>query len=375
MNICQDKSIGNSCGVLCCADFKLQLAPPVAHVDVPQEVSTALLKRQNSQELLEWAGKAAIMVNSLSCGIRFCIGKLRLSSESSQELAYAIADIMCNTLKRMGAPSTMAIEIDRVQKTCVVEGHQYRTLLPHHDGHHCSYLTPSRLDDSTWNPEYRRFSDKGFCTTQTHKLYQGIFIVDPGEGLSVTTFYNLLEIIRVAYRRSTGIEAQSVAQVASWLGNNIRKSLALQAKHGSRYLTLGATLGAEHMVYHAIPIHYAEVDFTLKEVERFPELAQLNEKSCDQGNALPIERFLNKMLLETLGLTWTEFRKEYEVCVSSERFDLILGHNLKLLHGGLMGGAGRLIQPICMVMENPSGFEYEAWLADLWQGWSLMPRE
>jgi hypothetical protein len=45
----------------------------------------------------------------------------------------------------------------------------------------------------------------------------------------------------------------------------------------------------------------------------------------------------------------------------------LLGHNLTMVHGGLMGGPGRLIEPICFVIDQPWGDQYETWLAQAWQ--------
>ena len=61
------------------------------------------------------------------------------------------------------------------------------------------------------------------------------------------------------------------------------------------------------------------------------------------------------------------FRRRFEVCVSSEQGDLVMGHNLRLVHGGLMGGPSRLLEPLCLVVDRPEGDDYEAWLARQWR--------
>ncbi|HEU5226571.1 MAG TPA: hypothetical protein VFU49_02085 [Ktedonobacteraceae bacterium] len=343
----------------------LNFAHASAHVDVPSNLASALLREQSSPLVTQWADNAALLLDTLPSGVVFAIGKLRLSEEASRALAHAIATAVCQALQRRGAPASMEVEIDRPQGSTVRPDRQVRTLLPHHDGGHCSYLTPSLLDDPEWDVRLRVFSNEigKYTTTPAHKLYQGIFIVNPGEGLSVTTYYDLLRMLRQAYTRTIGQPPASVAQLVSWLGNTIRGSLALPAQHQSRYLAIGAALGSHHLAHHGIAVHYAEADFTVQEIERFPELKHFNS----DDTLAPTERFLSQLLIETLGMSWQEFRAQCEICVPSERFDVVFGHNLTLLHGGLMGGPGRLLEPICMVIKHASGADYEDWLAQAWR--------
>lgn len=344
---------------------KLCFASDDAYIDIPSDLVPVFLENGQSPELMEWADNAAERLNTLSSGIVFRIGKLRLTIEASRSLAHAIAAVICKSLQRSGAPVNMTVEIDRLQKTPVVTNYQVRTLLPHHDGGHCSYLSPSLKDDTSWTASLRRFSSEGYTTTQAHKLYQGIFITDPGEGLSITTYYDMLRMMSRAYSYATGTSDQPVERVATWLGNSIKASLALQSQHKSRYLTLGAALGGQKLVYHGIAVLYAEARFTDEQIERFPELEEYNRDG--QSQVPPVERFMSQITLDTMGLTWDEFREEYEICLPSERFDFVLGHNLTLLHGGLMGGKRRLLEPICMVVDSPVGEEYENWLAQAWR--------
>jgi hypothetical protein len=347
---------------------RLRFASEEAYIDITQSLASSFLEGYRSSEVIEWAVEVARRVNRLPSGVVFRIGKLRLPLESSRRLAHTIAYSLCESLQRLGTPTDMTVEIDRSQNTSVTTGYQVRTLLPHHDGGHCSYLTPSRKDDPSWTATLRRFSkEEGYTTTQAHKLYQGIFVTDPGEGLSVTPYFDLIPILCRAYTHTTGLPAHSIKQLASWLGKNIRASLALQDQHRSRYLTLGATLGAQKLLYLGVAIHYAEADFKAEEVERFPELNEFRKIGQKQSARPPAESFLNQVLIDTIGLTWEDFREEYEICLPSERYDFVLGHNLVLLHGGLMGGKSRLLEPICMVVNDPVGEEYESWLAQAWQ--------
>jgi hypothetical protein len=66
-------------------------------------------------------------------------------------------------------------------------------------------------------------------------------------------------------------------------------------------------------------------------------------------------------------MPWPEFRRRYEIMVPSERYDLVIGHNLTMLHGGLAGGPDRLLEPLCLVVDEPSGADYERWLAASWR--------
>ncbi|WBB80471.1 hypothetical protein O7606_03550 [Micromonospora sp. WMMD882] len=38
-----------------------------------------------------------------------------------------------------------------------------------------------------------------------------------------------------------------------------------------------------------------------------------------------------------------------------------------MVHGGLHGGPGRLLEPLCMVVDEPAGAAYERWLAASWR--------
>jgi len=342
----------------------LNFASPSAYIDVPAPVAGALLEECHLSETMEWADHAVKQLERLSSGIVFRVGLLRLSQDESRMLAHSIAHTICAALKIHECPSTLKVEIDRPQKTIVEADRQVRTLLPHNDGGHCSYLTPSLLDVPDWDSRQRRFSlESGYTTTQKHKMYQGIFIADPGNALSITTYYDWLAILRRAYIHTHGSSASSVEELARWLGANISVSLSLQPQHQSRYLSLGSALGARRLVYHAIAVHYADADFSSHELERFPELEQFR-KSHQASSTV---NFLNQMLLETMDMTWQEVREHYETCLVSERYDFVLGHNLALVHGGLMGDAKRLLEPICMVVDDAQGKEYETWLARTWR--------
>jgi hypothetical protein len=76
--------------------------------------------------------------------------------------------------------------------------------------------------------------------------------------------------------------------------------------------------------------------------------------------------FCHQVLMAT-GLTWDAFRERWEVMVPGEHCDLLFGHNLTMLHGGLAGGARRVLDPLCLVVDRPTGPAYEQWLATSWR--------
>src|SRR5205814_126955 len=134
-----------------------------------------------------WADDAAARIDLSPYGIAFRIGALRLGEDDSRCVALAIADIVCLALVRRGAPDTLRVERDEPQISNAWGADAARTLLPHHDSAHLSYLTPSTYDVPEWNPSMRSFGRAGFTQTLSHKLYQGFFVTDPGQCLSLTT--------------------------------------------------------------------------------------------------------------------------------------------------------------------------------------------
>lgn len=345
----------------------MRFAPDQARVNVPETIVHDLIGGGRTTEIIRWIDDAAKRINKLPCAVVFQIGKLRLSLEASRALAFAISDALCEALKRLGSPEQMKVEVHGVPADIVIlPKQQVRTLLPHHDGGRTSYLTPSILDDPTWEHDLRRFSEKKGMSTATHKMYQGFFVADPGEGLSITPYYDWLEILKKGYTFQIG-PLDSIVQLETWLGQNIRASLALQESHKGNYLTLGAALGVKKLIYHAITPAYAEADFSTEETIRFPELQTFQKMQTSNDFLSPTEHFLSQVFIETLGLTWGEFLRIYEICVPTERFDLLFSNNLGLVHGALMGGPSRQLDTICMVMDAPVGDQYENWLAKVWR--------
>jgi len=333
----------------------VRFAPPDAHVDC-----AALL----DGGVDEVAGALAGAIDRHGLAVAR-IGRLRLDERASRRFAATLIEALRRRLVSGGAPPLLRLEVDRPQVTYVPDGAGTRTLLPHHDGQHCSFLTPSRRDVPDFDPGWRTFGDRGYTTTPAHKLYQGIFIADPGEGLSVTTYYDLLRIIDDV--RGPAGAADGVPGAAAWLAGNLGRARASQVRHGCVYPSLGAMLGADDEAFHAVSFHHAEERIGAGQVAAYPQLRDLAAK-CGCGEcAGEVARVYCNLLLAVVGLDWRQFRLRYEILVPSERFDVVLGDNITMLHGGWAGGRSRLLEPLCMVVDEPAGEPYEDWLARAWR--------
>lgn len=309
----------------------------------------------------------------------FRIGRLRLGVPESRRLALGLADQVRTMLIDRGAPPQMRLEVDKPQQTYVPEGFMTRTLLPHHDGQHCSYLTPSLLDVPDWDPALREFGDSGYTTTPAHKMYQGIFLADPGEGLSVTTYYDWLGVIdQVVRDRGLSLDAaranDSVAATAAWFGANLRKMHERQPEHGCPYPSLGAMLGLREPMWHGLSFHHSENDLSSEERRRYPAALPLSRRCpCGRCDGSAARLFCHQLLAAT-GMNWLAFRDRWEIQAPGEQCDLLIGHNLTMVHGGLAGGPGRLLEPLCLVVDAPVGPAYERWLAAAWRRQLPEPR-
>jgi hypothetical protein len=297
------------------------------------------------------------------------LSKLGLDRAAMRDLAVAAVTAIRAALVTTGLPPSTYIEPDRPQATEVTAGARTRTLLPHHDGGHCSYLTPSTEHVPDFHPRNRTFADQGFCTTTAHKLYQGIFVAEPGEGRSVTTYYPWARLVQRAHARVLG-RPGTLYEVARWLGDNVSSARRESTVSGARYPSIAASLGSASPGVRALAPHCAEADLDPETLRRYPEL-QAAASACPCGACRgPAERVFCAGLSETLGLTWTAVRRHFEVEVHTQQFDLVVGHNLVLVHGGADGGPSRVLEPISIVMDEPAGEDYEAWLAREWERWT-----
>jgi hypothetical protein len=295
------------------------------------------------------------------------IGRLRLAEDESRRIAHAVMEDICARMKLAHGLAQLRVEVDAPQATAVTPGRTARTLLPHHDGQHCSYLTPSRCLVPDWDSGYRTFGTRHYTTTPAHKLIQAIFVVDPGFGISATTFFDWLAVLRDV-RTARGLD-DDLEATARWLGANFVASLSMRDRRED-YPSVAGMLGCGVAHLADVSYHYAEEPVPPELIERFPQVTDLIA-SCPCGRCSgETERLFCHSLVASAGMTWDAFRARYERIIASERFDLVISHNLTMLHGGWAGTCDRRIEPLCLVMDEAGGEPYEAWLQSSWQrGW------
>ncbi|WJK36072.1 hypothetical protein [Solwaraspora sp. WMMA2065] len=348
----------------------MRFAPAAAFIDCSDLPSAAERERPDLADRL--SGRAVDLLHDIGFAV-FRIGRLRLGVDESRRIALDLAQRIRRTLIFRGAPADMRLEVDKPQSTYVPAGFFTRTLLPHHDGQHCSYLTPSRLDMPEWDPAMREFGTTGYTTTPAHKMYQGIFLADPGEGLSVTTYYDWISIVHEVLGARGIKDADDTVTAARWLGENLRTAVLRQPEHGCPYPSYGAMLGLGETMWHGLSFHHSESPLSSADAERFPAAVPLSRRcACGrcEGDAA---RLFCHMMLSATGSTWSELRERWEVAAPGEHCDLLIGHNLTMIHGGLRGGPGRVLEPLCMVVDKPEGTEYERWLSAAWRRSLPMP--
>jgi hypothetical protein len=311
------------------------------------------------------AGFAADLLNDLGYAV-FRIGRLRLGEQPSRDLALALMHALRDAVVDRGAPAEIRVEVDAPQKTIMPTPTRTRTMLPHHDGQHASFLTPSVLDVPQWEPRWRTFSEDGYTTTHSHKLYQAIFITDPGDGLSVTTVYDLLHAVADAYHHRFG-HYPTPAKAADWIGVNLRAAVVHRREYGGTYPTLGGLLGLSDPALLATALIRADDPVADRLKARFPQLSEYAD-GCPCGGCVgETLRVFCRVTTQSLGMSTARFQEAYESCVVTERFDLLVTHNITMNHGGLEGGATRVLEPIYLAVTEPAGDEYEAWLSRQWR--------
>ena len=213
------------------------------------------------------------------------------------------------------------------------------------------------------------YATSGYNTTHKHKLYQGFFVEETGEGLSVTPYYDWVRVVTDAFVFKVGRVPCDVVELETWLGRNIQSSLDMRTRHRSTYLSIAAALGAEDPVLHLTllgPRCGGRV--STDSLCRFSGARSDLTQSCPCGTCSgPGGRHLCRGLEEGARYVMARISSSDETTVPSQRYDLVMGNNLTLLHGGASGGPSRLLLPICFVMDNAAGQDYEAWLAHQWR--------
>lgn len=313
-----------------------------------------------------WLAAAAEGLRSCRCVLlRFGPGP----GQAIRDRAIAAAEALTHNLRGGpgGIASDVALEVDHLQLgTHLAPGCTTRFLLPHTDGAHCSYLTPSTVDVSTWNDRNRAFASEGFHTTDAHKVVQGLFIAEKGTVSGDTMYYDLVPLMAVAHRHQTGRSAASAGELQSWLAANIDRALAAKEHHRSRYLSLPALLGAPDPVHGLLSFGArGEGGFSPLQHALFPDLAR-RIAECQCGTCTgPGMRLLCGGLQAASGLSWLDVRTHHEVRIEGRAHDLLLSDNLFRWHGADSASWDRVLQPLCMVAPG-RGPHYEHWLSARW---------
>jgi hypothetical protein len=267
-------------------------------------------------------------------------------------------------------PSEAYVELDEESYgTPVAPFKQKRFLLPHQDGGHCSFLTPSRLDYQELTAGERVFSTSVYFKRPSHKLYQGFLITNPGAPPGCTYYYSSLALLWDAFCYRHSRVPISLYELAEFNVQNARRSMANQSIHGSRYLTFGAMLGSSQLEHHVMPSGpRAESELWPGQYARLPKLCEMTDQ-CPCGLCEgPGERLLCHACLHTLGKTWPQVHFEYEASVVGELHDLLIGNNLTQLHAA-DSNISRTILPMCIVTVNAGGDAYERWIGRQWRQW------
>jgi hypothetical protein len=112
-----------------------------------------------------------------------------------------------------GLPFTAYVEMDEESYgTPVAPFRRSRFLLPHQDGGHSSFLTPSRLDSPELQPRERIFSSSVYWKRPSHKIFQGFVITSPGEPTGGTYYYRVLTMLEDAFIRAHGCEPSGISE-------------------------------------------------------------------------------------------------------------------------------------------------------------------
>jgi hypothetical protein len=268
--------------------------------------------------------------------------RLALAAADRERLARRIVDAFADRVRR-GFELDVATEVDRPQR-CDLPAGATRTLLPHHDGGHCSYLTAPALAGP---PPRRSLANAAFTTTDDHKLYQGLLLRDAGDAMSLTSYFDLVRLLIDGWIYQRRERPTLDALLA---GYQARVTEAIERAGDTGYLPIGAQLGATGAA-RDIAIHAYEAS---------------HGTSTGARCRLAAHALAEDLAHTALGMSFGELMARHAVLAPAETGDLLIGHNLFAWHGGVEGGAGREILPIC-VTAPPTGPAYERWLAVHWE--------
>jgi hypothetical protein len=333
-----------------------------ARVPLPGEVVARLAAGRSDGDCARWADQVAHRIDTACHGVVIPFSAVCDDDATAAVLARAAAEEIVAALRRRWSLHALAVEYGAPQTTGVAPGKRTRTLLPHHDGGNSSYLTPSRLDLADWRIEDRRTSPARVTTTRAHKLYQGFLVRNAGEAESLTSYYDLLAMMMTAFAHRSGAAWPDVAALVRDCAGNLRHAIARLRAWGGGYVQLGALLGVRDPKYLLVNLHNIDDAFSAAELAAFPQIGNLGRDGASPAMAL-----FDAMIRDATGLSWSQLCARTERCVESRARDLVLGHNILLMHGALRGGADRLLEPICAVLDEPAGEAYERWLSEAWR--------
>jgi hypothetical protein len=328
------------------------------------------------RDLVEARAQTAPVIRAASVLDRGGVAILRFDPRiAAKQVAIACGEAALTAVRnalveRHDLPAETYVELDAESYgTPVAPFTDRRFLLPHQDGGHCSFLTPSRLDQPDLDPRERVFSSTVYWKRPSHKIYQGFLITNAGDPPGTTYYYNTLTLLWDAFIHRHGRPPASLAELAIFSMENLRRSKENQSIHCSRYVTLGAMLGSLELAHHVMPSGpRAESELWPAQYIRLPAVCEMADR-CPCGSCRgPGERLFCHACAHTLGRTWQEFRRDYEVAVVGDHHDLLIGNNLTQLHAA-DSHASRTIRPMCIVSDRAEGEGYERWLAAQWRAW------
>ncbi|MGV9721987.1 hypothetical protein [Nocardia beijingensis] len=307
------------------------------------------------------------LISALTAGdpILFRFSEAELSAEAAVEAAQLVAQ---SIVQAVGRETRMALEVE-VEKPLVAKIHtgwSTRDMLPHHDAHHRSFLSPSVLDSPGFDVACRRFSSPASVPTSNTILYSGFVVSEVGDAGSITTFFDWFGIVRQAFRRRFGESSvDSRKAVSDWLADNIMAAYRRARLLDIEYLSTGAALGLSSPEY-AFSVVEAEASFGSDRIRELPEFGRLTQKCWCADCDTPGKRLVCNALHEAIGSSLPQTLDIHGAAVESARNDYLLWCNPRLLHGAVKGGAGRKLVPVTVVTNDDRAPAYERWLSDVW---------
>ncbi|WP_392714270.1 hypothetical protein [Rhizobium ruizarguesonis] len=318
-----------------------------ARLDFYPELVTHFADTDEHTSCIEWATYAANALDTMAHGIVIPLSGFELDADMHSFVVRNCVQAIARALIKRWGLEQMFVEFDKPQTTQVFNGKSLRTLLPHHDGGNSSFLTPSRCELENWRPSDRRTFPSVISTTRTHKLYQGFVVRAVGQGHSLTPYYDVVSLLKLAFQHRTGREPPSLHALVEFCAGNLRHSLSIIRQAGGGYVQLGPLLGITDPRRVLVNLH--NIDAPLYDEDRafFSQ-----DFRAGQPEALSV---FDAIVAEATGIGWQSLRERTERCLKSDANDIVLGHNIALMHGGLCGGEDRVLDPVCFVMADAEG--------------------